>query len=97
MRRIFSQAVPGNEGRLQTLLRQHAKRSHRRRQNGGLSNFRQPKLLFRAFEAKLRELVAEGFVGFFEGLAGDGIFLGQFFAHADRLRSLAGKEKSDVG
>ena len=44
----------------------------------------------------VREFVAEGFVGFFEGLARDGIFLRQLFAHADGLRSLAGEEKGNA-
>jgi hypothetical protein len=43
----------------------------------------------------LRKFVAEGGVGFFEGLAGDGIFLVQVFAHADGLRTLAGEEERD--
>ncbi len=68
----------------------------RRSQDRGLRDFRQPQFFFRTFEAQLRQLVAESFIGLFESLPGDGIFLRQFLAHADGLRALAGKEECDV-
>jgi hypothetical protein len=34
-------------------------------------------------------------VGFFKSLAGDRVLCGQFFAHADGLRSLAREEEGD--
>jgi hypothetical protein len=45
----------------------------------------------------MRELVAEGFVRFREGVSRDGVVLGQFFAHADGLGSLAGEKECDQG
>ena len=77
-------------------LSQHPQSRNRSGKNRRLGNLGQPKLVFRAFEAELRKLVAERVVGFFESLAGHGIFLGQFFAHADSLRALAGKMKCDL-
>ena len=52
-------------------------------------------LIFRALKAELGEFVAEGFIGFVEGLLGDGIDGGEFVAHADRLRALSGEQECD--
>ena len=95
MRGIFAQAVSGDESGLHAFFLQHSPGGDRSGQNGGLRDFRQTQLVFRTFKAQLRKLVAESFIGFFESLPGDGIFVGQFFAHADGLGSLAGKEECD--
>ena len=68
---------------------------NRSRQYCRLRDLRQPELLFRPFEAKLRELVSQRFVGVSKSLPRDGIFLRQIFAHADSLRALSGKQKCD--
>ena len=86
---------PATKAGLETLFVQNTPSRDGRSQNRGLRDLGQAKLIFRTFEAKLRELVAEGFVGFFESLPCDGIFFRQFFAHADGLGSLAGKKKCD--
>ena len=92
---VFAQAVSGDEAGVHALLAQNSPGRDGRGQDCGLRDFRQPQFLFRTFEAKLRKLVAEGFIGFVESLPGDGIFFRQFFAHPDSLRALAGKEKGD--
>jgi hypothetical protein len=61
----------------------------------GLGNFGKPELIFGAFEAKLRELLSECFVGLFKCLPGERIFFSHIFAHSNSLRSLARKEKSN--
>ncbi len=63
--------------------------------NGRLGNFSEAQLVFRSIEADLRQFVAERFVGFFKGLARDGIFFDELFAHANSLRALAGKNERD--
>ncbi len=93
---VFSQAVAGNERGPGDARFQHTECCYGYGEDRRLRDFGQSKLIFGAFEADLRELVAESVVGFFEGLAGDGIFLGEIFAHADCLRALAGKERCDA-
>ena len=82
---ILSQAVTRNIGRLRKLTLDHPQSRNRCRKDGGLRDLRQAQLLLRALEAHLRELIAQGIVGLCKRLAGDGIFLGQVFAHAHGL------------
>ena len=95
VRRILAQAVPGDKIRLQTFFLQHAPRRHRRRQNRRLRDLGQLQFFFRTFKAKLGQLVAERLVGLLKGSTRNRIVVGQFFAHANGLRALAGKEKSN--
>ena len=55
----------------------------------------EPQPFFRSFKADFGKTIAQGLVRFCESVTGEGIFFGQFLAHADRLRPLAGKQKSD--
>ena len=99
VRRILAQAVPGNivrnKIRLQTFFLQHTPRRHRRRQDGRLRDLGQLQFFFRTFETKLRQLVSERLVRFLKGATSNRVIFGQLFAHANGLRTLAGKEKSD--
>ena len=52
-------------------------------------------MICRAFTAEQRKVVAKGLIGFVEGLAGDGIVVGEFLAHADSLRALSGEQECD--
>ena len=54
----------------------NSQRRNRSRENRGLRDLGQPQLIFRSFKTKLREFVAQGFVGFLKRLPRDGIFLG---------------------
>jgi hypothetical protein len=76
VRRIFAKTVSGNEGGREAVLRQHTPRSDGRREDRGLRDLGQPKLFFRSFEAKLRELVTKCVVCFVESGAGDGELIG---------------------
>ena len=67
---ILSQAVSGDIAGFAMRVLQDAQSRDRYGQNRRLRDLGQPKLIFRAFEADLRELVAEGVVGFFKGLSG---------------------------
>ena len=96
VRRVFAQAMSGDESGLETLFVQNAPGRYGRGQNRRLRDLGQTKLLFGTFEAKLGELVAQGLVGFFKCLPGYRMFFGQFFSHADGLRSLAGEKKREI-
>ena len=77
------------------LLFQHAQSRDRSGKNRRLRDLGQTQLVLGSLEADLRELVARGLVGFLKSLAGDGIFFREVFAHADGLRTLAGKKQCD--
>ena len=91
--RIFAETVPGHECRLYPFLSHHTPRRDRCSQNRRLRDFREPKFFFRPFETELRELVSERVVCFVEGGARDSKLAGEFFAHADGLGTLSGKEE----
>ena len=75
MGRVLAQAVPRHEAGLRHARLQNAERSNRDCEDGRLRDLGEPKLFLGTFKAKLRELVAERFVGFLEGVAGGRIFL----------------------
>ena len=79
--------------KLRSFFFQNAERRDGNGEDRGLRNLSELELVFRTLEAKLRKFVAERGVGFIEGLPGDGIFLGEFFPHADGLGALPGKEE----
>ena len=95
MRGVFAQAVSGDKSGPETLFIQNAPGRDGGSQNRRLRDLGQAKLILGTFEAKLREFVAQGFIGFFKCLPGYGIFFGQFLAHSDGLRALAGEKKCD--
>ena len=67
--------------------------SHTHRQDRWLRIFRQQELRLRPFEAEAAQRLADRLVSFFEGLPADRKRLGQGFAHADLLRTLARKDE----
>jgi len=92
---VLAQAMAADEAGLETLFVQHAPRRDGCGENRGLRDLGQAKLIFRTFEAKLRELVAESLVRFFKRLPGYRMFFGEVFAHAHGLRSLAWEKKCE--
>ena len=82
---VLTKAVPGRKLLDHAFFLQHSCRGSAHREDGGLGNLRHLQLIVRAFTAELGEREAQGFIGFLEGVAGDGIERGQFFAHACRL------------
>jgi hypothetical protein len=89
--------MPGGEGRLDALFGQNAPGGYADGEDGRLCVFRQSEILVRAFKDQLGERKTEGFIGFGEGLRGDGEVVGEVAAHANGLRTLARKEKSESG
>ncbi len=69
---VFAQRVPGQIVRSDSGLSQHPKRRDRNRKDRRLGKLGQPKLLFGPFKAKLCQVEAKRFVGFFECPARDG-------------------------
>ena len=95
VRRILPQAVSGDVGRDDRFGLKHAPRRDRHRQDRRLRDLRQLKFVFGTFEAELRKFVAESIVGFVESFLRHRIQSSEFLAHANRLRTLSGKEKGD--
>src|ERR1700761_8972227 len=65
-------------------------------QDRGLGMLGALELVLRTFEDDLRERKAEGVIGLFEDRASCGKSIVQCTAHADGLRTLAGKEEGDL-
>jgi hypothetical protein len=87
--------VSGDKTGFNAILIHNPPSRYGRGQNRWLRNLGQPKLIFGTFKAKRGELVTERLVSLFKCLPGYGILFGKFFAHANGLRSLAGKKKRD--
>jgi hypothetical protein len=87
--------VPGDECRPDPFFVQHTPGSDGSGENRWLSIFRETQLVLGTFETKLRELRSQGVVGFFECLLGNSVTASKVFAHADGLRTLAGKQEAD--
>ncbi len=83
--------------RLDAVLGQHAPGSDADSENGRLGVFGEPEVFFRPLEDQFGEREAEGLVGLGKGLGGDGETSPEFAAHANGLRTLPRKEKSDFG
>ena len=97
VRRPLAQRVPGGQRRLHAVLGQHARRRHAYGHDGRLRVLGQPQILFRPLETEPRKREAERRVGLGEGLCRDRKTLGKIAAHANGLRTLPRKEKSDLG
>src|SRR5580704_200157 len=95
VRRVFAQAMSGDERGLETLFLQYSPSRDGCSQNRWLGDLGKAKLILGTFETKLREPITEDFVGFFKCLPGYGIFFGEFLSHTDGLRSLAREKKCD--
>ena len=95
MRGIFPEAVSGDKGSLHALFVENAPGRNGNCEDRRLRNLGQAQLLFRAFEAQLRQRVAECVVSFFERLTSHGKMLGQVFAHTDCLRALAREQETN--
>ena len=94
--RILAEAVARHKTRLGDAALKNPQGRNRRGENRRLRDLGEPQLLFRSLKAYLRQLVAQRLVGFFKRLPRDGILLGEILAHADGLRSLAGKNECDL-
>ena len=95
VRRPLAQGVAGGQRRLDAVLGQHARRCHADGHNGRLRVFGQAQIFFRPLEAEPRKRKAERRVGLGKGLGGDRKTLGKLAAHANGLRTLPRKEKSN--
>ena len=91
---VLSQGVTGHHGRLGPAFSQPSTVSgHRRHQHHRLGVGGHGQRLFGAFMDQLRHVFAQGFGGFFQGFEHHGVVT-PGIQHADRLRTLAGKNKS---
>jgi hypothetical protein len=95
-RRIFAQRVAGDEGGVvsqgkSALRSQDAHNGHRHGHQRRLRVLGQAQVVVGPFEHQLREALPERVVDLLKYLAGGGKGIGQRPAHADLLRSLAGK------
>src|SRR5208337_958226 len=88
--------MAGGEGRFDAVRDEDAPGGDADGENSRLGVFGEPEVFIRAFEDQFGERETEGFVGLGKGLGGDGKVLGKVAAHADRLRTLARKEKGDL-
>ena len=96
VRRPLAQRVAGGERRRNAVLGEHARRRHAHRHDGRLRVLGQAQILFRPFETELRKRKAERRIGLGEGLSGYGKSFGKLAAHANGLRTLPRKEKSNL-
>jgi hypothetical protein len=87
--------VARNEAGAQAFLCQYAPRGDRGSENRGLRDLREAELFLGTLKAQLGELVAESVIGLIKRLSGNRVPVGQIFAHANRLRTLPGKQKGD--
>ena len=96
VRRPFAQRVPRGKRRRNAVLGEHARRRHAHRHDGRLRVLGQAQIFFRPFETELRKREAERRIGLGKGLSGDGKSFGELAAHANGLRTLPRKEKSNL-
>jgi len=93
----LSQRVPGGQRRLDTLFGEYAERGDADGEDGRLGIFGEAQVFFRAFKNQFGERKAKSLIGFGKGGGGDGKVVGEVAAHANGLRTLAWKEKSEAG
>ena len=93
---VLAEAVTGDEvGANRRLLLQGSQQRHARGQDRRLLDLRAQKVVFRAFEAELRQCEAEHLIRRIEGASGSIGRLVDIAAHADLLGTLAGKEQRE--
>ena len=90
---VFAEGVAGGEGGLDAAFGEDAGGGDGDGEDGGLRVLGELELVFGAFEDELGEGEAESFVGLVEDGASDGEVVVEIAAHADGLRTLAGKEE----
>jgi hypothetical protein len=94
---VFSEAVAGSEGGLDSAFgqgfHQDASRGDRNGQDCWLRMLSELELVFRPFEDEFGQGEAKGFVGFVEDGASRGEVIVEVAAHPDSLGALAGKEE----
>src|ERR1035437_8631998 len=89
--------MPRGQRGFHALAGKHAPRGHAHSQDGWLGVFRQTEVLFRPIEAKPRKCEAQRLIGLGEGIGGYRKKLREVAPHADGLRTLTRKKKSEFG
>jgi hypothetical protein len=75
---------------------EHAPGDHAYGEDGRLGVFSEAQLVFGTVKKNAAQGKSQRFVGFGKGRGGDGESFGERTAHADGLRTLAGKEECDL-
>ena len=89
--RIFTETMPADDIRNNTMLLQDLSGNDAHREDGRLCIGRQPQIPLRTLEAHLHDRVAQSLIRLFEQALGDIIMVKEILAHADRLRPLSWK------
>ena len=92
----FTEGVAGGESGMNAMLGEDAEGGDADGEDGGLGVLGEAEFVFGAVEEDAAEGEGEGFVGFGEGLGGDGEIFSEAAAHAHGLRTLAGEKKCDL-
>jgi hypothetical protein len=95
VRRVFAQAVAGDEGGTNPLRCEQIRGGDARGENGRLSVLGQHQPIFGTVEAQAAQRLAERGVGLGKRVATDGEDIGERLPHPDRLRALSREEKRD--
>jgi hypothetical protein len=92
-RGVLAETVPSGKAGADAVFARRTPRGHAHSEDRGLGVLGEHQLIVWPFEAHRAERLTERVVGLLECLTADREALGERFAHADFLRTLAGKDK----